>query len=243
MRQQRRACQPLCDRPARRAGLEDGLALRARQLGSDGADDLEARRHVFQVLRDVGADAAQPTAAGRAAASLTCGVVMRGAGGWTNLPLLARQVRRQAAVDAAGIGRRRGGLAHRQLRQHHRFDETGLQIESLARGAELRTNPACQLQLELVDHQLEPLHLVGAGAQLLLEQLCVVGQLADRVDVLRHARQCVAWPNQVASGSLPGQRRHAANAGECVRTGMRQSMPSSSIDSWAAVNATRPSQA
>jgi len=78
---------------------------------------------------------------------------------------------------------------------------------------------------------------------LLLEQLRVVGQLADRVDVLRHELQC-------AAGSLRSHRdhsqelgRYAANWGECVRVGMRQSMPSSSIDSCAADRATRPSMA
>lgn len=112
MGQQRRPCQASRDRPARCAGLEDGLALRAGQLGSDRADDLEARRYVLQVLRDVGADAAQPATAGGAAAGLAGGVVVRFSGGGTDLVLLARQMSGQAAVDAAGIGGRRGGLAH-----------------------------------------------------------------------------------------------------------------------------------
>jgi len=115
---------------------------------------------------------------------------MRFGGDRSNLVLFARQVSGQATVDATGVGGRCGRLAHRQLLQRHRLDEAGLQIESLAGDAELRAHAACQLQLELVDHQLEPLHLAGAGAKLLLEQLRVVGQLADRVGVLQHGPQC-----------------------------------------------------
>ena len=125
--------------------------------------------------------------------------------------LCARQGRRQAAVDAAGIGGRRAGLAHGQLLQRHRLDEAGLQIESLAGDAELRAHASCQLQLELVDHQLEPLHLVGADAQLLLEQLRVVGQLADRVGVLRHGPQCATGSARVHWDHSREDTAYAAN--------------------------------
>lgn len=130
---------------------------------------------------------------------------MRFSGDGANLVLFARKVRRQAAVDAAGIGGRRARLAYGQLLQRHRLDEAGLQVEPLAGDAELRAHAARELQLELVDHQLEPLHLAGAGAPLLLEQLRVVGQLADRFDVLRHESQC-------ATGSARAHRDHSRGA-------------------------------
>jgi hypothetical protein len=43
-----------------------------------------------------------------------------------------------------------------------------------------------------------------------------------------------------ASSSSTGRRAQAASSGVCVRTGMRQSMPSSSMDSCAGVSDTRP---
>jgi hypothetical protein len=70
------------------------------------ADDLEVRGHVLELLRDARADAAQPATASRAAAGLAVVVVMRGRGVETMDLLVARQVRRQAAVDL-GVGRRR----------------------------------------------------------------------------------------------------------------------------------------
>jgi septal ring factor EnvC (AmiA/AmiB activator) len=103
MRQQSRPRQPTHDRTARRVGLEDALALHARQLGSHVADDLEVRGHVRELLRDARADAAQPATASRPAAGLAIVVVMCGCARRAMDLLVARQVRRQAAVDL-GVG-------------------------------------------------------------------------------------------------------------------------------------------
>ena len=75
------------------------LAAHARELGAHMADDLEVRRHVFQLLGDVLADLAQPAAAVAAAAGLAGAVVMRaGRLGVVHLRL-ARQVLGQLALD------------------------------------------------------------------------------------------------------------------------------------------------
>lgn len=104
MRQQAGAGHATRDRAAGRCSLEDALALRARELRTNGADDLEARGHVLQMLRDVRTDAPQPATATCAAAILARGILMCGCGVGAQLLLLAGKVIRQAAIQRAGIG-------------------------------------------------------------------------------------------------------------------------------------------
>lgn len=74
------------------AGLEDGLASHAGELGGHMADDLEVRRHVFEWLGDLGANLAQPPATGAAAAELASGVLVTGvASGRSNYRWLLAQ--------------------------------------------------------------------------------------------------------------------------------------------------------
>jgi hypothetical protein len=135
VRQQRRAGQAARDGAAGRKGLEDGLALGAGQLRAHRADDLEATRHVLQMVRHVRAQAAQAAAAGRAATGLAVCVLVRCRGLGTDHLLLARQVLRQAAVQRAGVGRRRRGLAGRQFIQYCGLQKAGLRVlDALAVG-------------------------------------------------------------------------------------------------------------
>jgi len=129
-------------------------------------DDLEVTRHVLQLLGHVLADLAQLAAALAAGAwrigRVTLGVVD---------PRLARQVLRQLALSAARLARLRlgrlrgGGLAG--LRGFGR-NERQLRVELFAGTPILLAHAACQLKLELVDHQLEQRHLgvaLGNDAQ------------------------------------------------------------------------------
>jgi hypothetical protein len=111
----------------------------------------------------------------------------------------------------------------------------------LAGAAELGANAAQQLQLELVDHQLEQHHL--AVARLDHRR----SSAFDGVGLLGWAcRHSSTVPMSGPAPSGAPSRVHtvrplqAASSGRCVRTGMRQSMPSSSIDNCAGVSDTLP---
>lgn len=127
-------------------------------------DHLEVRRHVLQLLGDVLPDSAQPGTAGRAAAGLTRAVVVTVADLGQVFLDLARQVRRQAAIDLRVVGWSlcrcelgsggHGGIAA--------IDQRYLCRPLFAGVAELGAHATQQLQLELVDHQLEQCHLAIA---------------------------------------------------------------------------------
>ena len=149
------------DRPAWCCCLEDRLARHAGELRAHMADDLEVRRHVLELFRDILADEAKTATARRAAARLAVRVMVVGARlGPVDLRL-TRQVGRQLAIDFAGVGRL--GLCRlrrrRKFIQWYAFDQSDLRVVKLfAGGSELRANPTQQLQLELVDHQFEQHH-------------------------------------------------------------------------------------
>lgn len=189
--QQARARDAARDRPARRCGLEDALATGTCQLRSHGADHLEACRHVLQVLGDVRADAPKPATAGGAAAVLASGIPVSAGGVRADLLLLARQVSWQPAIQRASVGSRLRAAGGRHFVEHRRLQQAGLGVvESLAGSAVLGVQPACELQRELVHHQLQGRHLGHALAQVLLEQLRVVGQVVDRVGTGHGAALC-----------------------------------------------------
>jgi hypothetical protein len=75
---QRRPGQATADRPAGSGRLEHSLAAHAGQLRAHMAHDLEAPRHVLQLLGDVTADLAQPASTLAAAAGLALRVVVLG---------------------------------------------------------------------------------------------------------------------------------------------------------------------
>ena len=152
------------NRAARCAGLEDRLAAHANQLGPHMPDHLEVRRHVLQLLGDVLPDLAQPGTAGRAAAGLARTVVMAVAELGQVFLDVARQMRRQTAVDLRVIG---GGRHRDTLGTHAQCGLVAIDQRYLCRplftgGAELGAHATQQLQLELVDHQLEQCHLAIA---------------------------------------------------------------------------------
>ena len=189
--QQTRARDAARDRPARRRGLEDALATGACQLRSHGADHLEACRHVLQVLGHVRADAAKPATAGGAATVLASGIPVSAGGVGADLLLLARQVSWQPAIQRAGVGGYLGAGRGRHVVEHRWLQQAGLGVvESFARNAVLGMQSARQLQRELVHHQLQGRHLGHALAQVLLEQLRVVGQVVDRVGTGHGATLC-----------------------------------------------------
>ena len=150
LRQQPRAGQAALNRPAGRVGLEDALAAHARQLGTHVADDLEAGRHVLELLGHVFVERTQLAAAFTALArprSQAVGVMHPG---------LARQVHGQLAIVAARLARRT------RLQRHHRCerrncclgaDQRELSGELFTGGAELLARAAQQLRLELVHQQ------------------------------------------------------------------------------------------
>jgi hypothetical protein len=125
------------------------------------ADDLEVRRHVFELLGDIGADLAQPATTGAAAAGLAGGVMVR----WRCIRAQhlgqAWQVRRQAAVDGRGVGgiQRCGRHARfgrcRFVQWCTRYQGHLHRIELLAGTAELGAHALEQLQLELVNGEPE----------------------------------------------------------------------------------------
>ena len=152
------------NRAARCAGLEDRLAAHANQLGPHMPDHLEVCRHVLQLLGDVLPDLAQPGTAGRAAAGLARTVVMAVAELGQVFLDVARQMRRQTAVDLRVIG---GGRHRDTLGTHAQCGLVAIDQRYLCRplftgGAELGAHATQQLQLELVDHQLEQCHLAIA---------------------------------------------------------------------------------
>lgn len=203
------------------------LALRARELRANGADDLEARGHVLQMPRDVCTDAPQPATATCAAAILARGILMCGCGVGAQLLLLAGKVIRQAAIQRAGIGGSPRRARQRQLMERGRLQEADLGvIESLAGGTVLRMQPARELQGEPLDHQLERRHLGNTFAQVLLEQVRVVGQVADRVESTAHGAAlcpiCRRMPSAQLRSAAPMQQAQGfacalACASQCLR--------------------------
>ena len=126
------------------------------------ADHLEARGHVLELLRHVGADLAQPATARGAAAGVACCVV-RGLSGFGTVDLiLARQVCRQLPIKARAVGsfRLRRQLGRRMFIQWCTLDQGDLRVIQLLAGASvLGSARAQQLQRELVDNQLQECHL------------------------------------------------------------------------------------
>ena len=102
------------------AGLEDGMARHAGQLGTHMPDHLEVGRHVLQLFGDILSYLTQSSATSGAPAGLAICVLVRVADLGQVLPNIARQVRGQTAVDlrVIGGGRCRCGLGssdHRGL--------------------------------------------------------------------------------------------------------------------------------
>ena len=226
------------DRQARRRGLGDGLAAAAGELRPDMPDHAEPARQVVQHLGHVLAEAAQRAAAGRAGMRL--GAVLHH---------LARQVLRQRAAGRLAalwpgrgvrriLGGCRGGRLRLQLLERQ-LQLVGLGRQPLRRAAELQPPQPGQLQPEPLDQRA----LIGQrrglrqhdGAQ----RVGVVGQggeIDDHDGMIGDATALM--PNE-----SPASRRYPAISGRQVRAGMRQSMPSSSIESCAGVSDTTPSLA
>jgi hypothetical protein len=152
--------------------------------------DLEAARHVLQLLGDVAADLAQPAAALAAAAGLTRRVLVRRAGLGPVDVGFARQVLGQAAVDGRTVGGSRRGcgsghsnrLAGRQFIQWLPFQQgalgaLGTVCEALGAAAEHHPVTPDQLQLELGRQQLEHLDLGIALLQPKTQRCGVFGLL------------------------------------------------------------------
>jgi hypothetical protein len=152
--------------------LEDRLACHARQLGPHMPDHLEVRRHVLQLLGDIGADLAKTTTTSAAPTGLTLAVVLRLGGLRAMNVRLARQMRWQAAIDLWSV--RGSGLVRRDGRrlfiQWCAFQKCHLSaVEALARTAEQHAIASQDLHLELGDEQLEACQLGVARIEQLLE--------------------------------------------------------------------------
>ena len=226
------------DRQAWCRGLGHGLAAAAGELRPHVADDAKRPRHVVQHLGHVLAQVAESAAAG--SAGLRLGTVPHH---------LARQRLRQrapsrlAALRPGGgvrgiVGWRRSGHLRLQLLERQ-FELLGLGRQALRRAAELDAPQPGQLQPEPLDQRA----LIGQrrGLRPTRWRAARRRRRAGRRD--RGPRRHDPCRRRVVPNESPASRCYPAISGRQLRAGMRQSMPSSSIESCAGVSETTPSLA
>ena len=233
------------DRQAGRRRLGDRLAAPARQLRPHMADDAERARHVVQHLGHVFAQRTQR------ATTFGTGT------GRCMLHDVARQRRRQRlahrlATLCLGL-RRRSSLIRfrRHCFRHLLLEFTKQQFELLDLAPQLlrgRAEPLAQQSRQTQFQLLVPQHLLlqpvtcrcqvshvllQLGSMLVLAmqqqraQRDHVLRQSGRIEWRRHARNL---PSSIRVAPSSFSHYYTAISGRHVRTGMRQSMPSNSID-------------
>ena len=226
-------------------------AAHAGELGPHMADDLEARRHVVQLLGDVLADLAQLAAAGGAGAGWPARRAARRRLGAMHLRARAAGARAACARSAARLARLRLGAAARRRpassssasaamqRASARHRSCSLELPNCSRAR----RASCSLSLSTIslssatsasrscDHAQQRVDGHGAWSRAAGHELYCAAPLGGAPSGVAPEAMLIQWSRRelaAAASRLPGA------------LGMRQSMPSSSIDSCAGVSDTLP---
>ena len=233
------------DRVVGRRRRHYGVANPARQLLANVPDDFEAARHVIESLADLIGDFAQRAAAARTSAR--CGMA----------PIFSRQMFRQGAPRRLlRFGRGLDGCSDLRRCRYQPLRLVGLQrlqrqleLLSLARQllrglSELGPSISRQLEFQAGDLSLRGQRILHHRGNDPLQRGEVVGQ---SVGGDRHAGSGSDLPPfwSMVRSSCPSRRCPAqpASSGRQVRCGIRQSIPSSSIDNCARLSTATPSSA
>jgi hypothetical protein len=247
--QQARARSPLLDGQVGYGRMENGLAGPAGIARPDVADDLQPRRDLLQHLRDVLAELRQARRIGAAAAAGEYRLVQDG---------LPRQVLRQRLAERrtarlAGLSLRLSGLGCGSTLRLVLLEITDQHLELADLAGELFGGLAVAVASQAGELDFQLLDFIAGIAQFALtfdEDSIALSQRGIAFRQQRPQRGDLGLRSVERRDGHSGILRHergpttligyTAASGRAVQAGMRQSMPSTSIESCAGVRDTAP---